>query len=206
MISSPPVAVPIRQNGKWGTVGDSLQSGFGGAVPWIVQASASWYPDRVAVVNQGVAGQSVGPAATAGTMTNATQLAAIDAIFNGALNYNIASIWGGANDIQAGRTAADIYTDLTTWFSGRHAVGFKTMCLCVVKMNKPAPFLVTRAALNASILANAAGFDQVLDLDSIPGTPGDGINYDADGIHLTTAGQTVVLGLVLPKWRAMVGL
>lgn len=203
---SPFPGQPIRDQGKWTAAGDSLQSGFGGAVPWLTQASSHWRPDVMATANLGVAGQSVGPAATVGTMLHATQLAAFDGNYDAAKDYNMGSIWGGANDLQAGRTGADIYTDLTSWKTGRAAVGFLTLAFCCVRMNKPAGFQAERLILNSAILGNAAGFDGVVDMDSIPGSPGDGINYDIDGIHLTTAGQTFAMNLILPVWRSIVGL
>lgn len=203
MLSPLGTGIIVRQHGNWVNQGDSISSGFGGVVPWIVQAR--FWPDVNTIENFAVAGIQVGPASTSTAMVNATQLAAVDAAFNGSKDYNIASLQGGLNDLQAGRSVADVYTDMTTWKNGRAALGFKTIALCPIRLDAASPIFAARATLRTTMLANAAGFDAVVDMDSIPGTPLVPPNYDPNG-HLTTLGQGVYWSLIDPFWRTIVGL
>ncbi len=207
MIAPLGAGILVRERGNWVNSGDSISSGFGGVVPWITQAS--FWPDVVTIENFSIASQSVGPdtlTTPIPAMITTTELAQFDAAFNVAKDYNIGSLQGGLNDLSLGRSVADVYTDMTTWKTGRAAAGFKTIAICPIRIDAASPIFATRAVLRTTMLANLAGFDAVVDLDGIPGTPGDGINYEATNGHLTTLGQGQLWLLVTPFWRALVGL
>lgn len=210
MFSPTPTYLPVRQRGQLCDVGDSIDSGFGGAVPWITQAGSRWWPDVIVANNQAIAGQAVGITLGAiPAMISAGQLALCDGAFDGSKDYNIATITSGLNDLANGRTAAQVYADLTTWKNGRAALGYKTIYLCPIRLDggffSTAPAQTLRTDLITLATVNAAGFDAVINMDSVPGTPGDGINYDPDHVHMTTAGQTARMLLIIPVKRSLVG-
>ncbi len=213
MIISQPSYPQVRQRGNWVVVGDSINgTNSGSCVPWITQAS--FWPDIVTVTNLQINSQSCGPASLTTpipAMISAAQLAACDALFDGSKDYNIVSISSALQDGANGRTDAQAYTDLTTFCAGRQAVGFKVIYIEPVRLDGGTFYstpsgqtfrtnLITRAN------GNLAGFDAVVGIDGIPGTPGDGVNYNTDHIHLLTPGQTAFWNFVKPFWKTLVGL
>lgn len=209
MPSFPPfIKLPIRQKGKWVCDGDSLQAmpGFGGAVSWMTSAIPyNVYPDSIVPVNRGVPGQKIGPSSDGTTML--ALVSGVVAQYDASKNYNIALIWAdGINDILNGRTASVIYADVSSWITAVKANPVKTIVVCPPKTNQSPAFQTERDALRIAELGNTAGADKVVDLDSIPGSAGDGINYNVDGYHLRTPGQTYAMNLILAQWKALVGL
>ena len=97
-----------------------------------------------------------------------------------------------------GSTAAQAYADLTTYCGLVHAAGAKVVVCTMTardKVGDPGDIETQRLAYNASVVANAGGIaDAICDVGADPmfDTQADcanATNYNADKLHLTTAGQ-----------------
>jgi hypothetical protein len=118
----------------------------------------------------------------------ATTLAAYDAT----CTKNILVLQEGNNDLQASRTAAAIYADMTTYITAAHTAGFKVALATVCPSSVFTGGQETvRLALNVLILSNTAGADATFDpgADTTLNTPTDKVYYVEDGIHLTAKGD-----------------
>jgi lysophospholipase L1-like esterase len=142
--------------------------------------------------NYGVGGQTQ-------TDMNADAATQIDTKYSTSYGRNAVIAWGGVNDLGQGRSAANTYSSISTYVSGRKAAGFKvvvgTIPTCIFtgtaqeKIDKEAQ----RVALNSLIMANAAGADAVSDVASAAElqNPSDATYY-SDYVHFTNAGYAVV--------------
>jgi hypothetical protein len=146
-------------------------------------------------LNYGVNGQTV------------TQMAADAATQIDAQRYsrpaNILGAWGGVNDIIAGKSAAALYAEYAAYCEARQAAGWEVLAFTqhswrYLGVDRDAVI----AAFNALVIANWTTFaDGLVDLSAEPniGPPGSYSNltyYNADGVHLTAAGDALVAALV----------
>ncbi len=70
----------------------------------------------------------------------------------------------GANDLQAGETAASIYGEISTWTAARQAAGFQVMLQTYFEVGyTQAGADAEHTLLNAAILGNAAGAEAICD-------------------------------------------
>ena len=129
-----------------------------------------------------------------------------DAAYNPYCGQNILILSAGTNDVKAGRAAAAIYADITTYVTGRQAAGFKVICSTVIKRGDfDAGMEIVRLALNVLILANAAGADAVMDPggDATFANPADDIYYSHDQIHLASIGEIYLADLAFAAIGAL---
>jgi lysophospholipase L1-like esterase len=182
--------------------GDSITAGFGigNTSNYLNQASALFSrPKRL--INTAMTGTWVGPASTVNTMTNRyTGPAAPGGLTLSYYTHTIVSILGGTNDIVGGRSAATIYTDLTTWVSNCKALGYKTIVCTVLPRSDVTGTLETvRTTLNSSIVANTAGADFICDFAAHPvmgaNATTSNTSYYSDGIHPTAYGTSLLASL-----------
>jgi hypothetical protein len=194
--------------------GDSLTLGFGGEEYPMQLEMISELPFKL--VNTGVTSRQVPAMVTAAPTV-------VDPHYDPSKPFNWVVVWCGTNDIVAGETAADIYTDLTTYIAARQAVGWQVMVCTIIDRGltgDDAGFDTTRASLNTLINANTAGADAVVDLFDDArfdaGSSTDTAIYNADQIHLTGtnitggyAGIAELIGIALdaqiqPTWNPLV--
>lgn len=121
-------------------------------------------------------------------------------------NDQVAVLWIGYNDVKVPRTAADIYTDITTWHTTIMTARplAKTVIATVVDGgsfgSKAAGMTAKRVILgelNTLIRANAAGFDAVVDINAhaVAADWEDTTYRDADGTHFNLAGTEIISDL-----------
>ncbi len=182
--------------------GDSLTTGLGLSSPstenWPAQfitANPSYKNLNLAVVGQ-----------TCGTIN--TNFAAIQALQYSTLNSkNIYWLWCGTNDILAGQTAAQLETTLIAIAAAAHTAGLRVgFSNIIARSTLSAPQETERQTFNTWTRTNATTyFDAFVDLGSnasigCTSTPANCYNnatyFQADGIHLKTAGYALVESLV----------
>lgn len=105
-------------------------------------------------------------------------------------------IRGGINDLAAGRTPAQVYTDLSSLCGLIQAQGAEAIVCSLTGIgaaHASYPALETnRLALNALIDANSSFADQYIDIVTLEPLLDDGDDltyFTADAIHMTTAGR-----------------
>jgi len=113
----------------------------------------------------------------------------IDPLFNSSAALNVVAIWGGINDLASSVTPATVYSDLQSYCSARHAVGWK----CIVVTLPSNKFVDnTRAQVNASLRANHSFADALVDFAGTPldctGCWSNTTWFQSDGIHPNEAG------------------
>ena len=120
---------------------------------------------------------------------------------------NILVAWGGLNDLAFPYSVQRTYGHLKSYCEHQRALGWKVIVGTIHSVH-PASFGFTftdsdRVAYNALITAGWPEFaDGLFDVGAdatlgvLNSNPGTGTTYFADGFHLTTAGYTVVAGLV----------
>lgn len=192
--------------------GDSLTDGFG--VP-----TADHYPSQVLDLLSASYGYSYSANVAIGGQTVAQMIITapglVDTKYIGNLGTpNIDPFWGGTNDLYQGATAAQVITRISTYVSGRLAVGWKVIVLSILPRSQtglPVTFEADRQTVNASLRAtypNATAYPRIYtgaspgvifcDVGDDPtiGQPGDELNltYYFDGVHLTQAGYAIVAG------------
>lgn len=117
----------------------------------------------------------------------------------------VAVLWIGYNDIKVPRTAADIYTDITTWHTTIMTARplAKTVIATVVDGGSFGTAGVMTAKrvilgeLNTLIRANTAGFDAVVDINAhaVAADWEDTTYRDVDGTHFNLAGTEIISDL-----------
>jgi hypothetical protein len=115
--------VGMGESVLWGNYQDPGQG--------IVDALRSLLPTSTVVFNRAVPAQQIGPVGTSGTMLNwyVNSPAYYTALYNAANACNILLINPGLNDINAGRTTAQVEADLTSVIQDAEAIGFKVAVL-----------------------------------------------------------------------------
>lgn len=114
----------------------------------------------------------------------------------GAWNGHTVVVWGGTNDLNGSATAAATYAVLAAHVNALLATGFRVIVLTMVKRGTSAPLETKRTDYNA-LINGTAGWE-IIDVGA-RAEFSDATNltyYQADQIHLTTAGYAVVAGLV----------
>lgn len=111
-------------------------------------------------------------------------------------NYyrNIAIIWGGTNDYYTGgRTAEQIYNDLSTWCQARKSAGWETFVISL-HPNSNSGYMSMRAELAEMLDADSSFCDGVIDSGNDPllADPSDLQYFISDGLHLTQAGGELI--------------
>lgn len=130
-----------------------------------------------------------------------TASAQLAAQYDGSLTDNIVVLWAGVNDaVDNGRTAAQIYTDLSSAVATCQAAG-ELVILCTdlpstTTAANTAGWNTTRATLNTSIRGNAAGADAIADLAANTtigdDTDSDNTTYYSDKLHPTPEGDRII--------------
>jgi hypothetical protein len=147
------------------------------------------------VANLGVPFKCLGVPCAAGGSGNiesmlTTGTSVVDTLFISG-SKNIVVLFAGTNDIfTASRTPAQVYTDLTTYVTARHAVGWKVVVVpCLSRISSTAPVTDSNNAIYTSlIVANTAGADAVVVLPiylTAVGASQNTILFNTDQIHPT---------------------
>lgn len=112
-------------------------------------------------------------------------------------------IWAGTNDLKLGGTAATTWTGIQALAARARTCGFKVVQLTILPRSDagtPGSFEADRQTVNTNIRNNSTLFDAIADVGADPtiGDAGDETNatYYQDLVHLTTAGNAIVAGLV----------
>lgn len=153
--------------------------------------------------------------ATATLLANAPSV--IDPLYNTGIPAarRVAILWEITNDL-----ANNLYTDtvaynnVKAWCQARKAVGWKVIvCTCLPRSNGglTGNFETYRQSVNSQIRANAIGqgwADQIADMggDATIGAAGASTNstyYNADQIHLTSAGHTIAATYITTALNAI---
>ncbi len=183
--------------------GNSLTYGSGASGP------AGRYPNQViaalsgsyAWTNQGIGGQTT-------TQMLATQDADSSNQYTSLRPKTGLVIWELRNDIaNGGVSAATAYANYATLCQKARDRGFVVVAVTCLPSSGLSD--ATRATVNANIAANYASFAHALAdvaADTTIGQNGQNTNltyYNADGIHMTDAGYTIVAGLVKTALNAV---
>ncbi len=175
--------------------GDSRTSGDGGGTPYPTQLDtllgAGWD-----VTNVGVGGQ------TAGEMVIDADATLDVALYSATASTNAVVEWGGTNDLYFGMSAAQTFNRIRDYVLRRLANGWqKVYVLTVVKRNDagtPAGYETARGLLNTSLATLASSRIEIVDVGahaSLQDTTNP-VFFNADQVHLTTAGYAVVATMV----------
>ena len=95
----------------------------------------------------------------------------------------------GTNDLNTGVTPAALITDFNSEFTASKSAGYTDIILTTITPRASAQAAIDTA--NASIKGAATTANKVVDYTSNPHltNPADSLYFDADGLHLTDAGQ-----------------
>lgn len=121
----------------------------------------------------------------------ATQAGAVSSLGPGVEAYYF--LWAGTNDIGIGTSASTTYGYLTTIWAAARASGYKVVALTI----KPSGTYTAAGALaavelNRLILSDRSLYDFVVRVDALLPDYSDTVNFLADTIHLTSAGNVLV--------------
>jgi hypothetical protein len=135
--------------------------------------------------------------------------AAVDALYNAARPWQVLFVWIGINDLNAGRTAADVYTDYVAYCQARRAVGFKVVAFTLEPTNQFPATEAKRQTLATSVRAGWTTFaDALVDIAADatigPLAAASDLTLSYDGLHLTGKGQGYVLALAQTALRGIV--
>jgi lysophospholipase L1-like esterase len=125
--------------------------------------------------------------------------AATLAAYDGTCTKNFLFILAGTNDINAARSAAQIFSDLSSYCAAAKAAGFTVIISTVYKNGTfDATKETVRTTLNTSILGMGAELvDGIIDAggDATLGTPTDKNYFTGDTVHLTAKGDAYMATL-----------
>lgn len=145
------------------------------------------------VVNLGVGSKCVGvttamaPGSVESMLTTGTSV--VDPLYVPGIKNIVVLAMAGGNDIQLqARTPAQVYTDITTYVTARHAAGWKVIIAPVLsRLATTTPATDQKIAiLNSLISANAAAADAVITLPTSltgMGTSSNTLLFNADQVH-----------------------
>ena len=183
---------------KWGTgspskllvgVGDSLTQGNTGVNSgWPDLGVAAGYFAGYHVANFGLGGRTAQDIASNVTAQFVPFAAS-------PWSQVVFCVHAGTNDIGAGRTGAQVITDLTTITTAlRAAGGYVVLCTCTPNQYDDATKLAYRNAINAAVRDGTIPSDAVSDLAADPRLSdfNDATYYGVDKLHYTPAGYVVV--------------
>jgi lysophospholipase L1-like esterase len=119
-------------------------------------------------------------------------------LFAPTARFNLIVFHAGDNDIAQGRDAAETYEAFARYVADAHAQGWKIIVSTELQRLKFPP--AKQAALteyNERLLANAAGTDAVVNLDSDPrmtdpAARGDPALFTGDGVHPSNGGYAIL--------------
>jgi lysophospholipase L1-like esterase len=118
---------------------------------------------------------------------------------------------GGYNDLNAGRTVAQIEADYATGAANAHGLGVKVACMTDMLRNAAAGINANMQTLNASLRTNAGGFcDLVIDLAAYsifnagagPWNP-PWFEQQDSGIHLSSQGNGLVAEIIAQAFKGV---
>jgi lysophospholipase L1-like esterase len=197
------VAVLARKSGLIIFDGDSRTIGTTSPYPTQCMALTSMTAKNYSWYNSGVSGESVNDfSANAATEVDANYRSLFGA-------HNICVVWGGVNDANAGASAATIYSRLLTYWAARRAAGFKVVACTEIDAQDAGREAVNwhstlYPALNTLIRSDPHAYDVLVDLgaDSRLQDATNTTYFNADKVHLTDTGYSVVAALVAEqaKW------
>lgn len=174
--------------------GNSLTAfvGYPGMLPALLRPGFT-----TTIINYAVSGQT-----TINMLSDA--VTQIDTTANKAKSYNILFMWEGINDLFFGATANAAYNRIVEYCNGRRAYGFKVLVGTLTPRTNagtPSDYEAKRLEVNTLIRANYTTFsDGMVDIggDANLGATGASNNttYYYDLVHMTTAGNQIVAGLV----------
>ncbi len=143
------------------------------------------------VCSQAISGSTIANLITRGATTDAL-------IKSGAVNTLV--VWIGVNSVAVG--AAQIYADMQTYIAARKAAGWNKVILCseIDGQSSMDWHNTVWPALNALLYADHSFADGFADLgaDARLQNALDTTYYNADKIHLTTAGYDIVASIISP--------
>lgn len=130
----------------------------------------------------------------------------VDPAYNGAKPWNACVLWGGYNDLFAGRTPAEVHADQKTWASDRRAAHPTwKIFICNISWTTTLGSQTPIDSINALLAGDRGAADAIIDVRSGLGTDSSNPSFwQADDLHLTTAGEQKVADLVYAAIRAVV--
>jgi lysophospholipase L1-like esterase len=164
--------------------GDSITVGYAAQLPPLMAS-------RAGIRSIATGGETV---ATMNTQI-ATQLRPL---YRTSISRNIAVLLGGTNDAAAAAPAATIYSRISAWHAAARAEGFRTLCCTITPRGDNATYNTTISDTNALLRADHTFADGFLDVAAISSLtdPNDTTYFNADKLHLTTAGYGVLAAAV----------
>lgn len=172
--------------------------------------AAGMWPSVIAA-DLGTAAQGFTTVAQGGvTLAFINEIAAvwIDPVYDATAANNVNIIWSGTNDLAGGTSGADTYALLATYCNARRAAGWDKLIVVTALPRSAAGDAANhetlRQAFNTLLRANWATIaDGLADVaaDGRIGDEGDELDttyYQADRVHLNTAGQAVIAGIMQP--------
>jgi hypothetical protein len=106
-------------------------------------------------------------------------------------------LWAGSNDVKDSVAAATIYGYLTTMWAAARISGYKVVAFTIMpRVDFDSTRETIRLALNALIRSDPTLYDFLVTPDTLFTIPG-GVNFLADGVHLTATGNVLVANAVV---------
>jgi lysophospholipase L1-like esterase len=188
------IALMARCSGHVVFDGDSrtISSSFAIAYPTVCMAASGVAAKRYGFYNSGVSGQTI-------AQFNADAATEVDAQYRSQFN-NIAVVWGGVNDANAGASVQTIYDRLVTWCRARQRAGFKVLVCTEIDAqdagrNSVGWHSTMYPALNTLIRTNYGSFaDGIIDLGAVPELQNalNTVYFNADAVHPNATGYAVI--------------
>lgn len=181
---------------QWVALGDSITLGqTNGNVSYVDKCVAAYAP---------LVGHTTKTAVGGSTCDSANQVPSAQALFNGSLQVNIASLDFGAND-GGTKTAAQFVSDLKTACLTLRGTGFKIIVTSMLPCGAydSAAF---RTSSRALILADSSFWDQFVDFGNTGTTMGaeaakNDISLYNDTVHPTDHGHVLLEPMMTPALR-----
>ena len=184
--------------------GNSLTAGGYSTSPYPTQllSAVNSIVSGATVVNKGVNAQQT-------TQMSADAVTDIDALISSS-RPNILCVWEVTNDIYYNGSATTAITNMTTYCQARKAAGWKIILMGVIDRNQttqggltPTQFRAQLTIANDNMRQNfqTIGGNVFVDLisDARLQNAADTTYYVGDGVHLTNAGNAVVVQLIMQK-------
>lgn len=176
--------------------GDSLTNG---AISSPVDSMA--YPDQIALAGT-YKTSNLGTSAQTITLMIADAATQVDPLRDTTMVKDVVIAWGGTNDmtnVPSNPTAA--FNSLKSYCQARKTAGFKVIVLTCLPRGAVAQFETDRISFNSQIRADTSFYDAIADVGAnatigVAGSQTNATYYNADQLHLTSAGYLIVAGLV----------